>query len=251
MPYFHLRFDHRSEEDLAKHLDFLLRLPKTDSFTVLESKSNSGTPHTHSLFTDDRSLSRVRAHWHGKFPDYDGKKDKCYQIKIVPIEEIVSAECYLCKGDDLNTLPNVLQRIGKYKLFPTYTDDRHYEYWKNGGPKSHTTDAAVSKTVLYHHMHEMVKPLKKKRPHFFDDVTEYLDTRFPDHVWKINEWQIMHRALYKFHGKNFRPWGPQQIMGELRVLLNHYCYDEYYSHAEDEVVALGYLERNHHYLHTD
>lgn len=250
MPYFHIRFDHRSAEDLAKHLEFLLRLPGADSFTVLESKSN-GTPHTHSLFSDDRSRSRVRALWKAKFPDYDGKDDKCYQLKIVPNDELTKAECYLCKGDDLNTLPNVLQRRGKYKLFPTYTDDRHYEYWKDGGPKSHTTDAAGSKTVLHHHMHEMVKSLKKKRPTFFDDVTAYLDTRFPDHVWKINEWQIMHRALYKFHGKNFRPWGPQQIMGELRVLLAHYCYDEYYEHAEDEVVALGYLERNHHYLHTD
>jgi len=250
MPYFHLRLDHRSAEDLAKNLDWLLRLPNNNSFTVLESKSN-GTPHTHSLFTDARSLSRVRALWKAKFPEYNGQEDKCYQLVIVPDHEVVKAECYLCKGDDLNTLPNVLQRIGKYKLFPTYTDDRHYEYWKDGGPKSHTTDTAVSKTVLHHHMHEMVKPLKKKRPHFFDDVTAHLDARFPNHDWKISEWQIMHRALYKFHGQNFRPWGPQQIMGELRVLLNHYCYDEYYSHAEDEVVALGYLERNHHYLHTD
>lgn len=250
MPYFHIRFDHRSAEDLAKHLDFLLRLPNNNSFTVLESKSD-GTPHTHSIFSDNRSMSRVRALWKAKFPDYDGKDDKCYQLKEIPSEEIIKAECYLCKGDDLNTLPNVLQRIGKYKLFPTYTDDRHYEYWKDGGPRISQPTTGVIPTVHHHHQHEMVRPLKKKRPNFFDDVTAYLDRQFPDKVWKVNEWQLMHRALYKFHGQNFRPWGPQQIMGELRVLLNHYCYDEFYSHAEDEVVALGYLQRNHSYLHTD
>jgi len=234
---FHLRFDHRSEDDLKKHLDFILRLPGKDKLVVLENKDTNDAEHTHAIFTDSRSLSRVRASWKEKFPDVDGKADKQYQCKLIPEDEIDGARRYLCKGEKLGEYPRVLMKKG------FFTEDviqsLHVEYWKiNQDLKA----KHAPQTVYYKHEHVLVRAPPKKKPTFFESITESLDRTYPKREWKVKDWKIFFAKLYEFHGAKFRPWGPQQIMNELRVLLNHYCYEEYFTHAMQEVIELRYLQ---------
>lgn len=232
---FHLRFDHRSEEDLTKHLDFILRLPGKDKLVVLENKSTTAAEHTHAIFSDSRSLSRVRASWKEKFPDVDGKADKQYQCKAIPEGELDAARRYLCKGEKLGEHPRVLMNKGFFTL--DVIESLHVEYWKINSelkPKNATL-------VVHQHEHVLVRAPPKKKPTFFQSVIDHLDRMHPERKWRTTDWKIMFAALYKFHGVNFRPWGPQQLMNELRVLLAHYCYEEYFTDAMDEIIKLGYL----------
>lgn len=236
MPLFHLRFDHRSEEDLKKHLDFILRLPGKDKLVVLENKSTNDAPHTHAIFDDSRSCSRVRALWKEKFPEVDGKANKQYQFKEIPESELDGARRYLCKGESLGQQPDVLMNKGFYTN--DVIESLHAEYWKIN-EDLRAKHASKSSTMIHVHEHVMVRAPRKKKPTFFEAVTESLDRAHPGRQWKVRDWKIFFAKLYEFHGANFRPWGPPQIMNELRVLLNHYCYEEFFTHAMDEVLPMA------------
>lgn len=244
MPTIHHRLDHKSDADLARHLDFILRLPLENKLVVLEKKSTNDKPHTHAIYSVDHiSFSMLRQHWKKKFPDYDGKTDKCYQMKELSENEIHATEKYLCKGDNLETSPEVL--LSKGKFTQDYITARHVEWWSFIRQPTQTIDEKLGggAPVIHHHLHELVKPAKKKKPNFFEQVIEYLDRQHPERTWKVSDSKIMLAALYRMHGANFRPWGPQQLVNECRVLLAHYCYADFYTDAMEEVIPLAHWLR--------
>lgn len=234
---FHLRFDHRSEADLEKHIDFIRRLPAKHTLVVLEGDGDRVKFHTHAIFDDDRSKSGLGQAWKKKFPDYDGKKGE-YALAEVPEAEVAATKRYLCKGplkNGLGDFPKVLLKKGEFN--DDVINSLHVEYWKiNAELKA---KHGVGKTVIHEHQHVLVRAPKKKKPNFFEQVIEHIDRLHPDRTWTVADSPTFINILYKMHGVNFRPWGPAQLVTECRVLLNHYCHDEFQPIAYAEVRPLA------------
>lgn len=225
--YFHLRMDHRNDGDLQKYIDFIRRLPGKDKLIVLEISKQSKKPHTHTIFFDERSENRLRTMWKEKFSDYKGKEDKEYQFKSIPDDELFGAEKYVCKGKDEMTQPDVLLQTGKYSI--EYVIEKHKQWWEVNKQlcKSVVPDGTMNPyiQVIEHRVEKVVKPKKN----FFNDLIQAIDLQYPDREWGLRDTPLLLRMLLKLHGKNFRPYGPQQIENEMNVLLNHYCYESHYA----------------------
>lgn len=225
MSYIHLRVDYRSAEDLEANVDWIKRQSSKDVLFVLERKSTNDKPHFHCIFSyDNISFSSVRQHWKKRFPDYDGKFKKEYQMKEIPNEELYDAEKYLCKGESMVAQPNVFLQCGKYTIEKVL--ELHADYWSRGGPQPTPSEISSSDNIVIHYrVEKVVKPKKN----FYKDVIDYLNRIYPDRVWNVRDSPHILQALLKLHGVNFRPYGLQMIENEMNVLLNILCHDSHYS----------------------
>jgi len=250
MVYFHLRFDHADEAELAKHLDFILRLPAADKFVVHEFKTICKTPHTHAIFYDDRSMSAVRAAWQKKFPHVDGKETKAYQLEYCNSEEdprkaktkklrtLLGGECYLAKGEGLGSPPDV--RLVKGKYTADFIEARHVEYWKDGGPQLvQATLQNTSGVVIHEHQHVLVKPPRKIKPKFIVSVIDRIERNYPDRTFTTKDNPLFLKMLISMHGSNFIPYGPVQLENEMNILQNHFCFQEHFTHMYDTIKNRG------------
>lgn len=236
--YCHFRVDYR--DDLPQQVEFVKTVSSKDVLVVLEKKSITGVPHLHAIFSYSGVFSTLRQQWKKKFPGYDGKKDKSYQLKIIPDDELRQAEQYLCKGDDCLTQPEIYLQGGKYSV--EYTIELHTAYWQYGGPGKGDVKPDVPGTHLragtYHIEHSVVRVVKPKK-NFINDVIEALRRQYPERKWDTRDSPIIFEKLMRLHGIHTRVYGPAQLENEMNVLLNILCYDGHFSDMYEIIRSRG------------
>jgi len=242
--YFHLRVDYKSADDLAKNIDYLARRDGKDRIVVLEKKSTNGKEHFHAIFNDSRSKSQVRNLWREKFPDYDGRGEHDYQLVSIPNKKnpsMIDAERYLCKGDSAEIGPNVAYKTGKYT--DEYIAERHAEYWKHGGPKEPDVKMTHDCLNTWVVPQSQTKAPRKKAPNFFQNVIAHLELNPPmgGVAYKATDAPYILRTLIKFHGQNFKPYGPQQIENEMNLLLNVLVFQDHYDDIYEKIRLRGQI----------
>jgi len=238
MAYFHLRYDYKSADHLERYVDFVRRIDCSHRLIVLEKKSTNDISHLHSIFTHRRTKSTVGQQFMEKFPDTNGRK-KEYQLKELTDAELYDAEKYLCKGDiHTREPPNILLQTGKYTV--EFTVKAHSDYWelndflnKNKKPTANT--GPIDQYVITHRIEKVVKPKKN----FYNDVIQFLSIQYSDREWNIRDTPIMFHAIMKMHGKNFRPYGPQQIENEMNVIMNILVFDSHYADMYEQIARRG------------
>lgn len=250
MAFFHLRYDYKSADHLERFIDFVRRIDCTHRLIVLEKKTTNQKEHLHCIFSHRRTKSTVRQQFLDKFPDTDGKGGKEYELHEIdgkakngkperPFEEaLYDAEKYLCKGDNAMTQPNIVLQTGKYTV--DFTVQAHADYWTlneflNANKKPVANAGPIDQFVVHHRIEKVVKPKKN----FYNDVIEYLKIQWPDKEWTIKDTPYMFAAIMKLHGKNFRPYGPQQLENEMNVIMNILVHDEHYTQMYDVLKARG------------
>lgn len=249
MAYFHLRYDYKSADHLERFIDFVRRIDCTHRLIVLEKKTTNQKEHLHCIFTHRRTKSTVRQQFLEKFPDTDGKCGKEYELHEIKEdtkkgvyrtfdEALRDAEKYLCKGDDALTQPNIVLQTGKY--IPEFTVKAHADYWEmnaflNANKKPTANAGPIDQYIVTHRVEKIVKPKKN----FYNDVIQFLKIQWPDKEWTIKDTPYMFAAIMKMHGKNFRPYGPQQLENEMNVIMNILVYDAHYTQMYDVLKARG------------
>lgn len=250
MPCYHLRIDYKSPQDLEKGVQFVKDQFSVNTIIVSEKKTTNQKDHTHAQFWSDTILSTLRQQFHAfMLPSvYEGRIKKEYCLKIVPDHEIYDSEKYMCKGSlDGITPPDILLQTGKYTIEKTI--QLHSEWHeiarqiKARAAQAAQTDTPSSagdirqygETIITHRVEKVVKPKKN----FYNDVFDYLHRQYPDREWTLRDTPIMFHAILKFHGKLFRPYGPQQLENEMNVIMNTLCFAEHYSDMYEQVKARG------------
>jgi len=240
MPYFHLRLDYRSAEDLERYIDFVRRFPGKDKLIVLEKKGTNDKPHLHSIFLHDRSKSAVLNQFAKKFECYIGTKQSKaneYQLKPLTEAELYDAEKYLCKGEGAVMPPNIVLQTGKYSM--EYTVSLHIAWWEMNAfltknkPKEQT--GPMDNYIVTHRVEKVVKPKKN----FYNDVIDYLHIQYSNREWTLRDTPLMFSAIMRLHGKHFRPYGPQQLENEMNVIMNILCHCDHYNDMYDKLKERG------------
>jgi len=241
--YFHLRVDYRDKAGLDSQLDWLARTYAADRLVVLEEKKDS-KPHFHAIFGDNNIMTTVRQHWKKRFPDYDGKFEKDYQLIEIPNKRnpsMIDAERYLCKGKSAEIGPNIAYKTGKYT--DEYIAERHAEYWKHGGPKEPEVKFTHECLNTWVVPQSQTKAPRKKAPNFFQNVIAHLELNPPmgGVAYKATDAPYILKTLIKFHGQNFKPYGPQQIENEMNLLLNVLVFQDHYDDIYEKIRLRGQI----------
>lgn len=250
MAYFHLRYDYKSADHLERFIDFVRRIDCSDRLIVLEKKTTNQKEHLHCIFTHRRLETTVRQQFMKKFPDTDGKGGKEYELHEIKSdtkkevhrtfeEALYDAEKYLCKGDIITReQPNIVLQTGKYSV--EFIVKAHTDYWLmndflNKNKKPTANAGPIDQYIVTHRIEKVVKPKKN----FYNDVIQFLFLQYPEREWNIRDTPLMFHAIMKMHGKNFRPYGPQQIENEMNVIMNILVFESHYTDMYEQIARRG------------
>jgi len=119
-------------------LENLLGFVKSSACVLLIVKEMGDRPHIHSIIQPLKSISTFRQQFLKSFPMCKG--NKCYSLEEV--KDLDKLKCYLCKGDNETTLPDVL--FSK----DVDVDAYHKQYWEvNKSLKTHSSPQQRVKNV--------------------------------------------------------------------------------------------------------
>jgi hypothetical protein len=97
-----------------------------EAIIVRETASNE---HIHFHLNFEKTFSTFTQRFRKKFPNLDGNEKKSFKQTKDTQQDIFNVDCYCCKGNDENTLPDVaLAKLPKYTQ--EYIKECHDAYWK-------------------------------------------------------------------------------------------------------------------------
>jgi len=253
--WFHLRFDHRTDDEPERVVGWLKTTRAKDILVVSEVSDVVGKTHYHCLLDETRALATVREQFQTKF-NFNGKLNEYSFVPATGVDnDLGTVERYLCKGTERGSY-TVLYKCGKW-------DDelvalRNIQYWevneqvrlssqmKPLGPigqyfESNGTVGGTTRVIVHEieskkrksrsFLADVVDRLKKDVEHMtenhvvFDGSSNVLEAnRLNEFVW-FSPRQVKSHAkhvvttLLKMHGENFKPYGYTQIENEYNAIV--------------------------------
>lgn len=231
LSYFHLRFDHRDDDEPQRVVNFLKTTKSRDILVVSEISDVVGKIHYHCLLDETRALATVREQLQKKF-NFDGDRNEYSFVPAKGINnDLGNVERYLCKGIERDSY-NVLYKCGKWtdELIKT----RNHQYWDVNDQRNNAKQMKPLGTIESYGfkcntrviVHE-IETKKRKSRSFIADVVERLETevsQYENWSWFApgsvsNHAEFVLRTLLKMHGQNFKPYGDSQIENEYNAVV--------------------------------
>jgi len=245
--WFHLRFDHRNDEEPSRVVGWLKATKAKDILVVSEVSDVVGKVHYHCIMDETRSIATVREQFQAKF-NFNGKLKEYSFVPATGIDnDLGNVERYLCKGTERGVY-NVIYKCGKWD--DALVLSRNTQYWDINDQLKLSSQmkplgaiqSFQSGTRVYVHQ---IETKKRKSRSFISDVVERIQSQVAllsenDVVFDGSnaldsnrlssfEWfsprQVKSHAkfivttLLKMHGENFKPYGYAQIENEYNAIV--------------------------------
>lgn len=232
---FHLRFDHRNDEEPSRIVGWLKTTKAKDILVVSEISEVVGKVHYHCLLDETRALDTVREQFQAKFK-FNGKLKEYSFVAATGVDnDSGTVERYLCKGTERGSC-TVIYKCGKWD--DALVSLRNTQYWevneqlrlssqmKPLGPihKYFESNGTIGTTRVF--VHE-IETKKRKSRSFISEVVQRLEdgvSQRDDWVWFTpgavsNHSDYVLTTLLKMHGENFKPYGDSQIENEYNAIV--------------------------------